>query len=93
MKQLFLSTWYLVGTSSRPRILRGCYSRRVSAVVREFAGSPSFRGVHMDTTALQIFAAVALVACFGALFYVSLYIGAVDAPAKLTRKEHAIVET
>ena len=47
----------------------------------------------MDTTALQIFAAVALVACFGALFYVSLYIGAVDAPAKLTRKEHAIVET
>ena len=57
---------------------------------------PIFRGVHMDTTALPLFAAVAL--CVGclvlvALFYVSLYIGAVDAPAKLTRKEHAIVET
>ena len=55
---------------------------------------PIFRGVNMDTTALPLFAAVALcIGCLVALFYVSLYIGAVDAPAKLTRKENAIVET
>ena len=48
----------------------------------------------MDTTVLPLFAGVALcIGCLVALFYVSLYIGAVDAPAKLTRKEHAIVET